>query len=137
METLNFEALKMNMKQDASGYVLQLRIHPNEIPEALFRDFVGARYMIAMVRLNEDESPVVYKPGRSTQAAMLCKSESFQRWLIDQGYMTEASEKSATQALYEICGIMSRSELSGNTDAQHYFDTLVEDYEEFAKENFI
>jgi hypothetical protein len=31
METLNFEALKLTLKQDASGYVLQLRIHPNEL----------------------------------------------------------------------------------------------------------
>ena len=30
------EAIKVAIKQDATGYVLTLRIHPDEIPEQLF-----------------------------------------------------------------------------------------------------
>jgi hypothetical protein len=137
METLNFEALKLTLKQNASGYVLQLRIHPNELPEALFRDYVGSRYMVAMVRVNEDETPVLYSHSRSTRAAMLCKNEQFQTYLLEHGYTTERNEKAATNAVYEICGIDSRSELNAQVPAQKAFDNLVESYEEYAKDEFI
>jgi len=136
METLNFEGLKMALKQDANGYILQIRIHPNELPEPLFRDFVGSRYMVAMVRLNDDESPTLYQHSRSTRAAMLCKNETFQRYLVDQGYTQDANEKGAVNALYEICGIASRSEFNGNVSAQKQFDQLVEDYEATIKDDF-
>ena len=65
METLNFEAMKLRLTQDGTGFVLALRVHPNQIPEPLVRDFVGARYMVAMVRINDDEEPVQYKKTRS------------------------------------------------------------------------
>ena len=51
--TLQFEALKVALKQDSTSYILTLRLHPDEIPEELLRDFVGARYMIAAVRVDE------------------------------------------------------------------------------------
>jgi hypothetical protein len=51
METLQFEAVKMALKQNKDGYVLTMSIHPDEIPDELMRDFVGARYQVVMVRL--------------------------------------------------------------------------------------
>ena len=132
METLNFEGLKLKLAQDGTGFVLSLRIHPDQIPEPLVRDFVGARYMVAMVRINDDEEPVVYKKSRSTQAGMLCKNPTFQQFLLDSGYAQKADEIHATNALYEICGIHSRSELNGK--GQKEFDQLLEDYEEYAKD---
>ena len=132
METLNFEAMKLKLTQDGTGFVLALRIHPDQIPEPLVRNFVGARYMVAMVRINDDEEPVQYKKTRSTQAGMLCKNETFQRFLVDQGYAAKADEIDATNALYEICGIHSRSELNGK--GQKEFDQLIEDYNDYAKD---
>ena len=134
METLNFESIKMALKQDATGFVLTLRIHPDQIPEMLLRDFVGSRYMVAMVRVNDDEEPVHYKSSRSTRAGMLCKNPVFQQFLVQSGYAEIADHNSATDALYEICGIMSRSELNGNKQAQIEFDNLLEAYEEYAKD---
>lgn len=132
METLNFEAMKLKLTQDGTGFVLALRVHPDQIPEPLVRDFVGARYMVAMVRINDDEEPVQYKKTRSTQAGMLCKNETFQQFLVDVGYAHKADEVSATNALYEVCGIHSRSELNGK--GQKEFDQLLEDYEGYAKD---
>jgi hypothetical protein len=132
LETLNFEAMKLRLTQDGTGFVLALRVHPNQIPEPLVRDFVGARYMVAMVRINDDEEPVQYKKTRSNQAGMLCKNETFQQFLVDEGYAHKADEVSATNALYEVCGIHSRSELNGN--GQKEFDQLLEDYEGYAKD---
>ena len=57
---LQFEARKIALKQDRTGYVLTLSLHPDEIPEELLRDFVGARYACALVRIQDDESPTQY-----------------------------------------------------------------------------
>ena len=131
METLNFEAQKIKLTQDSSGFVLALRIHPDQIPEPMVRDFVGARYMVAMVRVNDDEEPVHYKKSRGSVAAMLCKNPTVQQFLVDEGHAEKADETNATNAIYEICGIHSRSELNGKGEE---FDNLVKAYEEYAKD---
>ena len=51
MNALQFEAVKIALKQDKTGFVLTLNIHPDEIPDELMRDFVGARYGVAMARI--------------------------------------------------------------------------------------
>lgn len=43
METLQFEAVKMALKQNKDGYVLTMNVHPDEVPDALLRDFGGGR----------------------------------------------------------------------------------------------
>jgi len=121
---LQFEARKVALKQDRTGYVLTLSLHPDEIPDELLRDFVGARYACALVRINDDESPVLYE-NRTQKAAMLCKAELFQRFL---GCKTEDG---AAEALCSSLGIRSRTELHGNKDAQANFDQLLKDYEDF------
>jgi len=133
MSALQFEALKVALKQDATGYVLTLKIHPDEIPEELLRDFVGARYMVAMARLNDDESPVPYN-NRVKQAAMLCKNKVFFDFVSENYGVNVDSEASATHFLYEFCEIQSRTELNGNKNAQKLFDELVGNYENYARE---
>jgi hypothetical protein len=120
---LQFEARKVALKQDRTGYVLTLSLHPDEIPDDLLRDFVGARYACALVRINDDESPVLYD-NRTQKAAMLCKAELFQRFL---GCKTEDG---AAGTLCVCLGIQSRTELHGNKDAQAKFDQLLKDYED-------
>ena len=58
MQTSQFEGVKVAIKQDRTGYVLTLSVHPDEIPAEILRDFVGARYQVVMVRLGENERPV-------------------------------------------------------------------------------
>lgn len=120
---LQFEARKVALKQDRTGFILTLCLHPDEIPEELLRDFVGARYACALVRIQDDESPTPYN-NRTQKAAMLCKQEHFQDFLGVNG------ELAAAEALCKECGIESRSELNGNRVAQEAFDSLVRKYEE-------
>lgn len=120
---LQFEARKVALKQDRTGYVLTLSLHPDEIPEELFRDFVGTRYGCAMVRIQDDESPTPYK-NRVQQAGMLCREKQFQEW-IGADHEDEAAE-----LLCERCGVTSRSELNGNPQAKALFDELIKDYED-------
>jgi len=126
---MNFECLKVALKQDRTGFVLTLKIHPDEIPEALIRDFVGARYGCALVRINDDETPVVYN-DRVMRAATLCKDKEF------HGFLGVLSEDTAVEALYKYCRISSRSELNGNKKAQDLFDTLFAEYKESQNDPF-
>jgi len=115
---LQFEARKVALKQDRTGYILTLALHPDEIPVELLRDFVGARYGCALVRMQDDESPTQYS-NRVQQAGMLCRQEDFQEFL---GATTELR---AAAELCKRCDIISRSELNGNEEAQMAFDSLV------------
>ena len=54
---VNFEALKVSMRQNKDGYLLTLAVHPDEVPEEIMRDFVGSRYAVAMLRIGDDEMP--------------------------------------------------------------------------------
>lgn len=128
MNALQFEALKVALKQDATGYVLTVKIHPDEIPEELLRDFVGARYMVAMARLNDDETATPVK-NRVKQAGIVCRDKKFQEY-VKAFYAVEDTEADATRVIYEVCGISSRTELNGNKTAQGAFDSL---YQEFIK----
>lgn len=129
MNALQFEAVKVALKQDRTGFVLTLNIHPDEIPEELLRDFVGARYGVAMVRILEDESVVDYK-NRVKQAGILCKTGEFQYWLKSVlGVISKSSEMEAVQYLYQHCGINSRTELNGNETAIKKYEELVNEYE--------
>ena len=55
--SVNFEAVKTSMMQDKNGTNIRLTIHPNDVPEALHKDWIGSRYMVVMVKLNEDGTP--------------------------------------------------------------------------------
>lgn len=122
---LQFEARKVALKQDRTGFILTLSLHPDEVPDELLRDFVGARYACAFVRINDDESPVTYN-NRVQKAGILCRSEEFQQFLgVD-------TEDKAADVLCKRCGIASRTELHGNKVAQIIFDALVKEFEKEA-----
>jgi hypothetical protein len=119
---LQFEARKVALKQDRTGYILTLSLHPDEIPEELLRDFVGTRYACAVVRIQDDESATQYN-NRVQRAGMLCKDTNFQEFI---GFETEDS---AATELCKRCGIVSRSELYGNEVAKELFDDLLKEFE--------
>lgn len=126
---LQFEARKVALKQDRTGFMLTVAIHPDDLPEELFRDFVGARYAFAVVRIQDDESPTEYH-NRVQKAGMLCKSEQFQT------FIGANSENSAANKLCQLCGIESRTELHGNAQAKDKFDRLVQAWEESINDPF-
>ena len=57
VEGVSFEAVKTSMMQDKNGTNIKLTIHPNDVPQDLHKDWVGSRYMVVMVKLNEDGTP--------------------------------------------------------------------------------
>ncbi|NBS68242.1 hypothetical protein EBT31_04915 [bacterium] len=130
---LQFETVKVALKQDATGYVLTLKVHPDEIPEELLRDFVGARYVVAMVRLNDDESAKTYE-NRVKVAGITCRSPRFHDWLRHIGVHEKPDEKIATEFVYETCDIKSRTELNGNKQAKQAFDEMMKAFNEWSKD---
>lgn len=134
MNALQFEAVKVALKQDRTGFVLTLNLHPDEIPEELIRDFVGTRYGVAMVRINDDETAVHYD-NRVKRAGMLCRDREFQYWLNSTGKTATVSEEDSVKYLYERCSIKSRSELNGNPQAKKEFDNMVNEYDSWKNDS--
>ena len=138
-ETIQFEAIKVAMKQDKTGYILTLNIHPDEIPEDLMRDFVGARYQFVAVRLNSDETPYPRRNGVVSAAGILCRSPNFWDWLVFMDEVTESDiaqwgkEEAAVAALHRIVGISSRSELT-KPEAQERYDEMVVEFKRWEKD---
>ena len=119
MQHPQFEAVKVAIKQDKTGYILTLNIHPDDIDERIMRDFVGARYMVVMARINAEEQPMnrdsVRDPVRA--AGMLCRDQSFADWLLERHEIFEANESEAIAWLQAELNFTSRSELKNNTTA--------------------
>lgn len=133
--TSQFEAVKLAVKQDKEGFVLTLRMHPDEVPEEILRDFVGSRYQVVMVRLNGTDQPLdrqkEFEKDRSLKLAhSLCKNKDFWEFLQDDGQIFDASEEEAANWLREYAGISSRSEFQTNEKARQMLDTI---YREFLK----
>jgi len=133
MKTLQFEAVKVALKQDKTGYILTLCLHPDEIPEDLMRDFVGSRYGVVMVRINESEEPLdreqEFGNGKAVRlAGILCKEPDFWEFLYDDLQIMQKSEKEASDWLRNYLNIQSRSELKTNTEAQQLLEKLNKDY---------
>lgn len=132
MKPLQFEGVKVAIKQDKTGYVLTLSIHPDDVPEALLRDFVGARYGVAMVRIDANEQPMNRAEFEGDKlirmAGMLCKDAQFWEYLYEDAQIFEENEKEATEWMRHYLGIQSRSELKTNELAQQLMRKLVEEY---------
>lgn len=125
---LQFEARKVALKQDRTGYVLTLGLHPDEIPEELLRDFVGSRYACVLVRIQDDETPTEYD-NKVQKAGMLCKRPDFQEFLGTD------YEEGAAHELCRRLSIESRTELNGNVEAKNKFDRLMHEFDTWSMKN--
>ena len=138
MKTLQFECVKVALKQDKTGYILTLSMHPDEIPEELMRDFVGARYQVVMVRVNESEQPMdrtaEFDGARSVKlAGIICRDERFWEFLCGEGEILDIDETQATDWLRDYLHIKSRSELATNQQAREKLDKFYKGYIEWKK----
>ena len=132
MKTLQFEGVKIALKQDKTGYVLTLNVHPDEVPIELLRDFVGARYQVVMVRIGDDDRPMnrdhEYARDPVRSAGILCRDINFAKWLVETGNIFEAKEEDVVDWLKSELGIGSRAELKNNPQAVKKLWTIEEEY---------
>lgn len=139
METINFEAIKIGLKQSKDGFVLTLAVHPDDLPDDLMRDFVGSRYQVVMVRLGDDDQPLSREgefPGDHAvkMAGMLCRNPEFWRWLHDREMLMERNEAACTEWLVSYLGIESRKELKTDTGARDLFNQLKRSFDAWSKQ---
>jgi hypothetical protein len=135
METSQFEGKKVALKQTKDGHVLTLAIHPDETPDELLRDYVGARYMVVMVRLGDDEQPVNREEYAGAQmvklAGMLCRDRKFWEYLYEKGMLFETNEESCVEWITSYLNIKSRSEIKTNIEAQGALKAIYGEYKEW------
>lgn len=137
---VHFEAIKLSLNQDKTGFILKLSIHPNDVPETLLRDWVGCRYVVAMVK-TDDQGEIVVNPDAEkarkavTMAGMLCANTTFQKYLAKVGIAANATEGDAIEGLRAFLKVESRAELKTNDAARKKFYGLVSAFESSATNN--
>lgn len=118
-----FEAVKVGMRHTKDGIILQLAVHPNDLPVDMVRDLIGQRYLTVLVRLDQEDqptaSPQVQEGNKAVKvAATLCKDEEFQVWMVSTGLAEGNSEEEVAEGLRKYLGVSSRKELKVNHDAR-------------------
>ena len=133
MKTLQYEAVKVAMKQDKTGIILTLNIHPDDLPTELMRDFVGARYQVVMVRLSGEEKPMnrdaEYSRDPVRTAGILCRDKQFAQYLHDKEEIFEAKEADVIEWLKGALDIDSRTELKEDQQKAKRFWAINEEFQ--------
>lgn len=139
---MNFEAVKVSMSQDRNGIILRLNVHPNDCPQELHTDWVGTRYIVAMVRLNDQDEPETreehqYIERLIASAGLLCRNIDFGKYMNDAGHIDEHDpvkvEEAVTNSIRKYCNIKSRSEFRSDPEARKKFEQLREDFKTWKK----
>jgi hypothetical protein len=135
MKTLQFEAVKIAMKQDKTGIILTLNIHPDELPIELMRDFVGARYQVVMVRLDDADKPMSrdaeYSRDPVRTAGILCRDKQFAQYLFDKEEIFEKKEADVIEWLKGEVDIESRTELKEDQQKAKKFWAIYKEYQQW------
>ena len=124
---VHFEAVKVSMIQNKDGYMLKVAIHPNDVPDSILRDYVGYRYTVAMVLMNDQNEPVVPKDKAEGDKAVkvagaLCRNKKF--W----AYAEVDCQVDAEDWLRDKLTIDSRAELRYNRPARDIFFGIVGEF---------
>lgn len=132
--SIHFEAIKIGMNK--AGTVLELGIHPDQVPYSIQKDKAWTRYVCVLVKVDDNDNPVVPVERQEVdtavaQAGMLCKNSRFQLYMVMQGHADEESEQSCAEGLRSALGIKSRSALRTNGDAREKFKEITYGFERF------
>jgi hypothetical protein len=137
-----FECKKDALRQNQNGGVkVSFTIHPHDMPDELYKDQMGQRYLIVAVPLNDDESPRIpdhassgvatktpVRPpegvdkGKNYTAAskLLSKNASFQKYL-ENLLGEDVTEERAEQYIEGKCGVTSCKDIKEKTSAGDEF----------------
>lgn len=134
------EAKKHALRQTQDGIVVSFVLHPNDVPPSLQLAPLGTRYMLALVEIADDETPVTGKEEQPSsrapeskpapppdhtaraprkweditpaqQAGIRCNEPAFVKFLEEYfGYEIKTTEK-ASEFVRRYCGVESRSDI--------------------------
>jgi len=137
---IEFECKKDGLKQVQSGDVkLTLTVSPLDMPNTLYSDPMGQRYIAVIVPLNDDETPkeTVKPKSFATSAKMLakdeafhsfCKSVDYDAWLSAFIDWKDSDETKANCFIRYKCQVDSCAELIEGSEAGKKFKKLQGDY---------
>ena len=127
-------------KRADGGLNIRIMIGPpwKDIPQQLRDAPIGTRYQIALVEINDDETPTV-RPAASLEskgaaprsyslaqrAGMLAKDELFWRFLEQTNGLKGVNETDAAEWIRLACKVTSRSRIAPGTYAAHAYETTV------------
>lgn len=136
---VNFEAVITFAKKDAKGFHMNLVVDPALVPESLFRAWIGSRYVVAMVKLADDDSieipPEIIAGNKAVaSAALICKEEDFQEWVCSKGWVDALSEEEAADAIRFTCQVISRGEFRTSSNARKRFERMRDDYYDWRRD---
>jgi hypothetical protein len=129
-KALHFEARKLGIRDTRSGVTLMLQIDKlNGVPVDLYADLVGCRYLVAVVKIGDDELPEMPQIQGEAQRAIasfsaLCREERFRDWLMKIGMLDHIEDPRPDDIevwLKRYLGIESRKELVDNHKAREKF----------------
>ena len=136
-DTIQFEGVKTALRQSKDGYMLSLAVHPDDLPGNLMRDFVGSRYMVVMVRLDDDERPYErpkHHPDVAS-AGMLCRDRDFWMYIDIACGELITSEGECAEWFKYFFDIDSRKDFKTNETARDKFIQFKEGFEAWKKES--
>lgn len=138
MDPIQFEGIKTGLKQSKDGYLLSLAVHPDDLPDNLVRDFVGARYMVVMVRIGDNEKPVNRDQFKRndpvvSMAGMMCRSPDFWSFIFSTTGDEVTTEGECAEWFKYYFDVESRADLKTNEDARHKFLQFKGKFDEWKK----
>lgn len=136
--TISFEGVKTSFVQTSKGVKVTFEVNPLEVPNDLVTAPIGQRYMIVIVGIDDDETPIP-APDKSKSiteaqsAGMLCRSVNFQGYMVHLGYADAKTEGQAAGALRDILKIKTRSEIGKDQKVREEWVRLKNQFEQWAK----
>lgn len=133
------EVKKDGLRQTQDGGIkVTFSIHPDDMPASLYSDPMGQRYMLAIVALNDDETPrhTENKTKNYTAAAkLLAKDRQFWEYLCMAHPLSFVSGQMIDESLVEdkierLCGVKSCAEIKDGTEAGRKFAALYAEFQE-------
>lgn len=119
---ISLEVKKDGLQQRQGGdWMLRFTVAAVDMDQRITNAPMGQRFACVLVEINDDETPRDHKAedrdkwrelGPARQAGLRCKSPTFWAFLSEEMHFPEiTSEEQAADAVREICGVTSRSDL--------------------------
>jgi hypothetical protein len=136
---------KCALRQSKDGIIVSFVLHQHEVPKQLQTADIGSRWMVALVELNDDETPVhrpveehpevAARPKGSwrdlepcAQSILRCKDPVFLAFLRGNKDLA-VNPDTVPNLVRHLCGVKSRSELNTNHKARVIWHQLDSEFQ--------
>ena len=137
--SISCEMVKYAYRQTKDGVVVSFVVHPNDVPAELSTAHIGARYMVVLVQIGDDELPVAKEPivdppngkaqswndcAPSKQAGIRCAEPIFWAFVKEEFKVACGSADMAASFVRAHCKVNSRAHFNANPAAKAVWQSL-------------